>query len=195
MKHRIKICLLLAALLLAGLSCTPLSQKKSGVQRAGDTRKPEIEEIISKAGEYVAKGDFKSAHEFLKDAAENYAGDGAREDGFTTTVEDIKKAADKAFEKGDFTLSGRTYYLLLKSVPQLNGFPAGLSFTKKGLTARLGECSSALSQRALTEYRSGNIENAISLWKGILSFDPGNKTVKKFINTATTQLKNLKQKN
>jgi hypothetical protein len=45
----------------------------------------------------------------------------------------------------------------------------------------------------LSQYREGNIGNAISLWKSILAFDPGNKSIKKSIDTATTQLKNLKQ--
>jgi len=42
-------------------------------------------------------------------------------------------------------------------------------------------------------YREGNIGNAISLWKSILTFDPGNASIKKAIDTATTQLKNLQQ--
>jgi tetratricopeptide (TPR) repeat protein len=194
MMREIIICILLAAVLLAGPSCAPLPQKQPGVQSPGDTRKAEIEGILAKADEYVAKGDFKNALDFHKSAAEKYPGDETLEEGYIATVEDIKKAADKSFEKGDFTLSGKTYYLLLKSVRQSNGLSAGLSFTKKSLTERLDECRTALSQQALSQYREGNIGNAISLWKSILSFDPGNKSIKKAIDTATTQLKNLKQK-
>lgn len=187
MKRRINICVLLAALLLAGLSCAPLSQRAEGV------RKAEIEGVISKAAEFVAKGDFKSALDLHKNAAEKYPENKALEEGYIATFENIKKDADKAFEKEDFVLAGKTYHLLLRSGPQSDGFSAGLSFTKNNLTERFNECGSALSQRALSQYRSGNIENAISLWKSILTFDPGNKSIKKFIDTATTQLKNLKQ--
>jgi tetratricopeptide (TPR) repeat protein len=190
MKHEIKIYVLLAAALLTGLSCSTL--KGAGVLGGGDAKKAEIEGILAKADEYVAQGDFKSALDFHKSTAEKYPGNKALEDGFIATIEDIMKAADRAFEKGDFILAGKTYYLLLRSVPQSNGFSAGLSFTKKSLTKKLNECRSALSQEALSQYRSGNIENAISLWKSLLSFDPGNKSIKKYIDTATTQLKNLK---
>jgi len=131
MKREIKICILLAAVLLAGPSCAHLPQKQPAVQSPGDAKKTEIAGILAKADEYVAKGDFKNALDFHKSAAEKYPGDEALEEGYIATIGDIKKAADKAFEKGDFTLSGKTYYLLLKSVPQSNDLSAGLSFTKK----------------------------------------------------------------
>ncbi len=193
MKREINICILLAVVFLAGPSCAPLPQNKTVVQGTGDAKKSETEGILSKADEYVASGDFKNALDFLKNAAEKNPKDEALEEGYIATVEEIKKAADKAFDKGDFTLSGKTYHLLLRSLPQSNGFSAGLSFTKKTLTKRLGECSTALSQQALSQYREGNIESAITLWKSILSFDPGNTSIKKAIDTATTQLKNLKK--
>jgi hypothetical protein len=49
-------------------------------------------------------------------------------------------------------------------------------------------------QRALDEYRKGNLAGAISIWKSILEFDPNNADIMKAINTATIQLKNLQQK-
>ena len=195
MKHEIKICALLAALLLTAPSCAPRSQKQPAVRTSDDAKKSEIEAILAKADEYVASGDYKSALDYYKIASEKYPKDGLLEEGYIATLEDIKTASDKAFDEGNFTLSGKTYYLLLRNVPQSNGFSVGLSFTKKSLTKRIDECRSALSQQALGQYREGNIDTAISLWKSVLSFDPGNKSIKRSIDTATTQLKNLKQKN
>lgn len=57
------------------------------------------------------------------------------------------------------------------------------------------ECSDRLSERALKQYRQGNLPAAISLWKNILEYEPGNASVKKALDTATTQLKNLQRKN
>ncbi|HEX9021606.1 MAG TPA: hypothetical protein VF903_10150, partial [Nitrospirota bacterium] len=59
---------------------------------------------------------------------------------------------------------------------------------------RLEDCGSHLSQRALAEYRKGNLAEAISIWKSILAFDPANGSIMKAIDTATIQLKNLQQK-
>lgn len=191
MKHEITIGVLFAAVLLTGPSCGHLPQTAPWVENAEEVKKAEIAGILAAAGDYVAKGDYKGALDLHRNAAEKYPGDEALEKGYLSTVEDIKKAADQSFEKGDFGQSGRAYHLLLKNVPL--GIAAGLSFTKKGLTERLDECREALSHQALGQYRSGNIDHAISLWKSILSFDPGNKNVKKLIDTATIQLKNLKQ--
>jgi hypothetical protein len=54
--------------------------------------------------------------------------------------------------------------------------------------------SKSEQQRALDEYRKGNLAGAISIWKGILEFDPHNADVMKEIDTATIQLKNLQPK-
>ncbi len=51
-----------------------------------------------------------------------------------------------------------------------------------------------LSQRALDEYRKGNLAEAISIWKSILVFDPNDAVIVKAIDTATIQMKNLQQK-
>jgi hypothetical protein len=195
MKREITIYALLAVVGLTGLSCVPPPQKAPGVQGAEGVKKDEIAGILATADEYIAEGDFKSALDLHKISAEKHPGDEALEKGYLATIENIKKAADTSFDQYDFAQAGKAYYLLLKSAPHSNGFAVGLSFTKKSLTERLDECRLTLSQQALIQYRSGNIGNAISLWKSILTFDPGNKTVKKFIDTATTQLKNLKQSN
>ncbi len=57
-----------------------------------------------------------------------------------------------------------------------------------------GDLGAQLSQRALDEYRKGNLAEAISIWKSILVFDPNNAVIVKAIDTATIQLKNLQQK-
>src|SRR5512143_455124 len=195
MKRNITIGILIASVLLTGPSCARPPKHTPEVRSAEDMKKDEIAGILAAADEYIAEGDFKSALDLHKIASEKHPGDEAFEKGYLATVENIKKAADTSFDQYDFAQAGKAYYLLLKSVPHSNGFAAGLSFTKKSLTARLDECREALSQQALRQYRSGNIGNAISLWKSILTFDPGNRSVKKFIDTATIQLKNLKQNN
>jgi hypothetical protein len=42
-------------------------------------------------------------------------------------------------------------------------------------------------------YRQGKLDEAISLWRKVLLFDPDNKETKDAISTATVQLQNLKQ--
>ncbi len=68
MTRKIKICALLAAALLSVPSCAHLQQEKTGVQTA-KVDKADVEGIISKSNELVAKGDFVSALESYKNAA------------------------------------------------------------------------------------------------------------------------------
>jgi hypothetical protein len=54
-------------------------------------------------------------------------------------------------------------------------------------------CSKHLDVRGLEEYRRGNLKAAIATWKSILVFDTHNAEIKKAIQTASTQLKNLEK--
>ena len=95
------------------------------------------------------------------------------------------------FSREDFASSGRAYYVLLKNKSACRELFRELSPDSGHLHARLRDCSSHLSQRALAEYRKGNLAEAISIWKSILVFDPNNARIMKAINTATAQMKNL----
>ena len=109
-------------------------------------------------------------------------------------MKDIHHAAGEAFSRQDFASSGRAYFVLLKNNSSCQELFRELSLDKGILLTRLEDCSAQLSQRALAEYRKGNLADAIPVWKSILEFDPNNAGVMKAINTATIQLKNLRQK-
>src|SRR5512134_2045691 len=106
MRREITICMLLAAVGLAGPSCVPRSQRAPEMQGAGDVKKDEAAGIMAAAAEYVAEGDFKSALDLHKIAAEKHPGDEAFEKGYLATIENIKKAADASFDLYDFAQAG-----------------------------------------------------------------------------------------
>jgi len=72
-----------------------------------------------------------------------------------------------------------------------NGSPALIK--KEGLTAKIRTCVKNLFESGLKHYRSDNLDQAISIWKGILVFDPGNEEVKRVVDRPTLQLKNLQK--
>jgi tetratricopeptide (TPR) repeat protein len=157
-------------------------------------KKAEYAELARTASErYIVQGDFKKALDLSAADCRNNPMDQRLLANYRQTIEDVRYAADEAFGREDFALSGRAYYELLKYYPQYQKLNWKLSFDKEFLHTRLKDCGSHLSQRALAEYRKGDLAEAISLWKSILAFDPQNAGIKKAINTATIQLKNLKQ--
>jgi hypothetical protein len=52
-------------------------------------------------------------------------------------------------------------------------------------------CQKSLFESGLERYRSGDLNDAISIWKNILVFDPDHRETKKALDMAMLQLKNL----
>ncbi|MFO7568719.1 MAG: hypothetical protein R6W75_02895 [Smithellaceae bacterium] len=110
-------------------------------------------------------------------------------------LEDIKKAADKASAREDFAFAGKSYHLLLKSYPDFKDIAHLLSFDRAQLQTNLAACQTALYKKGFQEYREGNLNEAVALWQDYLVIDPDNADIRKALNTARTQQKNLQQKN
>ena len=179
---------------LAFPSC--ISQNKAAINRTmTDRTRMEIEQTRMESEQFVIRGDYKSAMDVYADASHKHPKHPTLITNYHKTIEDIRSAADKDFATEDFAASGRAYFVLLKNFPYYQELVPDLSFDKGFLNARLADCSSHLSQRALADYRKGNLADAISIWKSILAFDPNNSGIAKAIDTATVQLKNLQQIN
>jgi tetratricopeptide (TPR) repeat protein len=113
--------------------------------------------------------------------------------GFISILEDIKRIGDGAFSKENFVLAGRTYSSLFKNFKSFEKFGTSLSFSEKSLDERMKVCRTELHKKALEQYRKENLTEAISIWQGLLTFDPDNVEAKKAIETATIQLKKIKK--
>jgi tetratricopeptide (TPR) repeat protein len=156
-------------------------------------KRVEIDLALSESDRDIRKGDFDGALGAYGAALRKYPDDRGLLRNYLEAAEDIRDAADDAFDKEEFTSSGRTYAFLLKNYPHFKKIVRDLSFDRKYLKDRLKECSDRLSESALTNYRQGNLTAAITLWKNILEFEPGNAGVRKSIDTASIQLKNLQK--
>lgn len=113
--------------------------------------------------------------------------------GFISILEDIKRAGDGASSKENYVLAGRTYSGLLKYFKSFEKFRDSLTFSPKSLDEGLKVCRTELNKKALEQYRKENLAEAISIWQGLLTFDPDNIEAKKAVETATIQLKKIKK--
>ncbi|OGP78142.1 MAG: hypothetical protein A2V86_03085 [Deltaproteobacteria bacterium RBG_16_49_23] len=59
--------------------------------------------------------------------------------------------------------------------------------------AKIESCRKILFENGLAQYRSGNLNQAISVWRSILTFDPQNQEVKKAVDTALLHSRNLER--
>jgi len=191
MQHPSPKIITLHAVLILLLFSSCLPHKNGQINQTPVKAHPEVERTRMKSEQYVVQGDYKSALDVYADACRKYPGDQTLFKNYGKTLEDIYRAAGEAFSKEDFFSSGRAYNALLKNNSTCHGLFREPPLDKEFLHSRLEDCRSHLSQRALAEYRKGNLAEAISIWKNILAFDPNNADVMKSIDTATIQLKNL----
>jgi outer membrane protein assembly factor BamD (BamD/ComL family) len=158
--------------------------KKEQIQR-------QMDHTSGQAQMEVEAGRFQRAIDICEEIHQKYPRDPTIRSGYIRTLESIKSSGDRAFEKNDFEMAGWIYQLLLKHVfpvTQLND-----SFDREGLAARIEYCKKILFENGLEQYRSGNLGQAISIWKTILTFDPENQEIKRVVDMATLQLKNLQE--
>lgn len=114
--------------------------------------------------------------------------------GYVKSIEEIKEVADRAFNQADFLSAGKIYNILVRHYRYFNSFSNLLSFDRSYLTSKLSICKAFFSENGFQEYRKGNLREAIELWKNYLAIDPNNATIRKTLQTATLQQKNLEQK-
>jgi tetratricopeptide (TPR) repeat protein len=142
---------------------------------------------------YLKAGEFQKAIDICNEIFRNHPRDSAVCSNTTKTLESIKISGDRAFERSDFALAGCAYEIVLKYVSTVTQWNGSFPFDNKGLAARTKYCKKILFENGLEQYRSGNLDQAISIWKSILAFDPENQEVKKVVDMATLQLRNLQK--
>lgn len=140
---------------------------------------------------YLKAEEFRKAIDICKEMYKRYPQDPAVQSGYIRTLESIKTRGDRAFEERDFARAGCVYEIVLKSVFWVSSLNGSFSFSKEGLIAKIRSCKKILFENGLKQYRSGNLNQAIALWKSILIFDPENEEIKKAVDMATVQVKNL----
>jgi tetratricopeptide (TPR) repeat protein len=142
---------------------------------------------------HLKAGEFRKASDLCKEVYKRYPQDPTVRNGYIRTLESIKANGDRAFEGHHFALAGSVYEMLLKDLSSVKNLNGSLSFSKEGLTSQISNCRKVLFESGLKQYRSGNLNQAISLWKSILTFDPENREIKRAVNMATLQLENLQK--
>jgi tetratricopeptide (TPR) repeat protein len=180
--------LLLAGLVLFAPSCAYTTRRVTS--SAGQANKV-IDDTAGQAQANIADGAYKKALERYSAAYEKNHSPEIR-DNYAVAGEQIWKIAESAYQRKAFAEAGAVYNALLESGITTQDFADSLSFDDGRLNGQIKACSKALLETGLKTYRDGKLEDAISIWKKALVFDRDNKEIKNAIETATTQLQNLK---
>jgi hypothetical protein len=160
---------------------TVQSQKAAPVQASSQIKPP------------MTPGDYQKMINHYKADYKKHPQDQTLVKQYVKSLEEVNTTADEASRKEDFASAGMTYNILLKNYADFKGFAHVLSFDRAQLRAKVTDCKTALSKKGFQEYREGNLSEAISLWQSYLAIDPHNADIKKALNTAKVQQKNLQQ--
>jgi len=105
----------------------------------------------------------------------------------------LKKNGDAAHAQGKWEDAGKRWMGTLRFITHPAANSRGYPFTRSEVRAEVDRLTASLLEKALLQYRKGNLQGAIADWKTILAYDPANEEAAKSINTATTQLEQLKK--
>ena len=143
------------------------------------------------AQSFLKSGDFQKGIDIYKTLTQQYPSDATVYNRYVSLLESIKGRADIDLKRKDFALAGKTYRILLENYSTLNNLQQSLSYDAGLLDAGIKTCRKILFEDGLKHYRSGNLSQAVSIWKNILTFDPEDQDVKKATDMATLQSQNL----
>ena len=141
----------------------------------------------------LKNGDVQKGIDIYRGLIQQYPWDTTVRNGYVSLLESIKGQADLDFKRKDFAQTGRTYRILLKNYFSLSHLNRFLSYNAGLLDTGIETCRKILFEDALEQYRSGNLSQAISIWRNILTFDPENLEVKKATDKAILQTRNLEK--
>jgi len=104
----------------------------------------------------------------------------------------IKKDGDAAYAQGKWEEAGKRWMGTLRYITHPASNWRSYPFTRSEVQAKVDRLTAALTEKALTEFRRGELPLAIADWKTILSYDPGHEEAARSLQTALKQLETLK---
>ena len=105
----------------------------------------------------------------------------------------LKKGGDAAHAQGKWEDAGKRWMGTLRYITHPASNWRSYPFTRSEVQAKVDRLTAALTEKALTEFRRGELPAAIADWKTILSYDPGHEEAARSLRTASKQLETLKK--
>jgi tetratricopeptide (TPR) repeat protein len=141
----------------------------------------------------MAEGNHERALEAFSTAWKERPGHPGVSKDFPEALTRLKNSGDEAFRQGRAEEAGRRWSSALRHLSHPAEKGKILPFGKADLRSSIDHLSASLMEKGLVEYRKGNLEAAIASWRAILSYDPSHEEAARSLQTATTQLENLKK--
>lgn len=180
--------LILAGALLLAACAPPTTSSQLPPSSAAETRSAARQKVAA----HLRAERFEAALAVIREERREKGSSRLLEEDYLQILQALTVAGEKNFQRGDYQQAGKVSRTLLDHFPREQALAARLPVSREMVAKRLQTCADRLMDRGLTEYRAGNLQQAIDTWKGILVFSPTHDGAKKAIQTAEIQLKNLR---
>lgn len=172
-------------------SCASYNKKEAmEVKEAVETKeaiemKEAIDQVITQSQTHIVEGDFQKAIDSYKASHEKYPDNEVLLDNYIMAIEEMKRTADKALSKEDYSLAEKIYSVLLKNYSYFKKLDKPLSFSKGSLSVGLRKSQISISERLSRRYlNAGDFEKAISAYRTCYRQYPKDTALQeKFIHT------------
>ncbi len=151
------------------------------------------DQLFAKGMTALQEGGYERALELFSAAWKEKPGHAGVAREFDNAVLALKKSGDAAYAQRKWEEAGKRWMGTLRYITHPAANPRDYPFTQSEVRAKVDTLTAALTQKALTEYRRGEVSAAIVDWKTILAYDPRNEEAARSLQTATKQLETLKK--
>ncbi len=146
-----------------------------------------------RARQSLAAGDYSRTLDSFRSLPPGVLQEPRVSSGMKRMMEELKRAAEGALARKDFVAAGKGYAALQDGFPLADRAGLELGFSRSVPREGIKTCRTQLTKDGLDLYRKGRLKEAIAIWEGLLEFDPENAEIRKAVETASEQLKKLKQ--
>jgi tetratricopeptide (TPR) repeat protein len=172
---------------------TAPDEKKGGEQVYSDRSSKKVElESTEKLAYLIRKKNYSRALNLVNDEIDGGMKEVSYEDEYVAAINGMIDQGAQRQRSGDYENSGLIFSSVIEMYPNGKSLRSRVKEKPKKLKENIQLSSEKLMEEGLSEYREGNLGNAIKIWRKILRFNAGYGEAEKAIETATVQLNNLK---
>ena len=142
----------------------------------------------------IEAGEYQKALEEYGVKYRKHPGDQALTKAYAKSVEEVRSAADKAMRRQRIRNGRPDLRPAAQALCSVQELRPHAHLQQSLSREKLSLCKKSLSVMGFQEYRKGNLNEAITMWPVFLMIDPHNEDIRKAMNTATEQQKNLQTK-
>ena len=190
-----KICLVILLVLHLSLcSCTDVKQVIERIrEKATSFETSDNADIRKEIADHIQNRDYTTAIDLIMVEVKNGKQETTYDGQYVASINGLIESGMEYYAERDYGRAGIAFTKVIDNFPSSRSLTTSIKSSPRQIKSYIKKLTDKLMGEGLKEYRSGNLGNAISTWRKIIDYNPGNSEANKMIDTTTIQMKNLKK--